>query len=237
MAVPVIMDAGLWVDAYDIRGFANAVSIRPECEEVDITTFGNTNRRILGGLLNWSVGASGFFSPDDQDAAMHAMLGGPATVTVSATTTEGSRAWFGQALSSQYTVAHEHGRAGVFDFGATARNSRLVAGTLLGVGAKTATGNGAAYNVGSIATGQTGYTALHVTSISGTSPTLDVTIESDSASTFGSPVTRVTFNRVTAPSVQFITLPATVTDAWWRATWTLAGTSPSATLSVVFGII
>jgi len=75
-----------------------------------------------------------------------------------------------------------------------------------------------------------------VIAASGTTPTLDVTIESDDAEGMASATTRLTFTQATATTSEWQELAGAVTDDWWRAAWTIGGGSPSFTAVVVVGI-
>ena len=69
-------------------------------------------------------------------------------------------------------------------------------------------------------------------------PTLTVTIDSDSAENFGaSPETQLTFVAKTAVGSGWqVAGPAAITDDWWRAEWTISGDTPSFVFVVSFGI-
>lgn len=74
---------------------------------------------------------------------------------------------------------------------------------------------------------------LHVTALTGTTPTVDVVLEGSGEATFTSPVGLLTFTQVTvstnaqAPNQTFV-LPPKI-----RARTTVGGTGPAATFSVI----
>ncbi|MEU4150833.1 hypothetical protein [Streptomyces sp. NPDC026659] len=73
--------------------------------------------------------------------------------------------------------------------------------------------------------------------MSGTTPTLDVVIESDNGSGFPSPITQLTFTQANAISGQILRTDGTaITDDWYRVKWTIGGTTPSFLFAVAFGI-
>ena len=77
------------------------------------------------------------------------------------------------------------------------------------------------------------YAALHVISRSGTSPTIDVLIQSDDNAAFSSPTTRVTFTQQSAIGSEWGTrLVGPITDDYWRASWTIGGSN-----TPTFGIV
>ncbi len=72
---------------------------------------------------------------------------------------------------------------------------------------------------------------------SGTTPTLDVTIESDDGVGMGSPTTRINFAQATAIGAQWATpVAGAIADDWWRVAYTLGGASPSFTFICIIGI-
>ena len=81
------------------------------------------------------------------------------------------------------------------------------------------------------------FAALHVLSASGTSPTLDVVLQSDDNSGFSSAVSRITFTQATGITSQWSTLAGAQTDDYWRASYTIGGSAtPTFTFALVIGI-
>lgn len=83
-----------------------------------------------------------------------------------------------------------------------------------------------AYQLGALTTGQKVYAGLHLTSASlGTTARMLVfSIQSATASGFGSPTTRAQFTRSTEHGAEWAT-PAgglSTEHSWWRAVWTLS---------------
>jgi len=102
--------------------------------------------------------------------------------------------------------------------------------------ARTATGNGTAVQRTGPSANQRVYAGLHVLAASGTTPSLTVRLQSDDNSGMTSPTDRITFTGATAAGWQFSSAAGAITDSWWRATWTISGTTPSFTFAVVFGV-
>lgn len=73
--------------------------------------------------------------------------------------------------------------------------------------------------------------ALDVTAVSGVSPTLDVKVEWSMGGSTWFPVTADAFAQKTAAGTQLISVP--VRAPLVRVTWTIAGTTPSFTFSVI----
>jgi hypothetical protein len=102
---------------------------------------------------------------------------------------------------------------------------------------RTANGSGTGYQVGAPTAVQGMYATLHVLSVTGTAtPTLTVTIESSVDNTFAAPTVRGSFAAATGKGGQAIKITGPVTDQWWRAKWTISGTTPSFLFLVALGI-
>lgn len=101
---------------------------------------------------------------------------------------------------------------------------------------RTATANGTIFAMTGPTASQRLYAGLHVTAASGTTPSLSVTIQSATLVGFGSPTTRATFTAAAAAGWQFISVAGAITDGFWRAVFTISGTSPSFTSTVLLGV-
>jgi hypothetical protein len=124
-----------------------------------------------------------------------------------------------------------------FELTGSAAHSELIKGVVEGVGAKTATANSTGTQIGALSTTQTLYAALHVTAFSGTSPTLDVKVQSDDNSGFSSATDRITFTQNTGSiQSQWGSVNGAVTDDYWRSVMTIGGTAPSFTVYITLGI-
>lgn len=82
------------------------------------------------------------------------------------------------------------------------------------------------YQFGGLTSGQRAYAALHLTcaSLGTTARVLAMTIQSATASGFGSPTTRFTFSLSTDEGAEWgtpVAAPSTE-NLWWRANWTLS---------------
>jgi hypothetical protein len=94
------------------------------------------------------------------------------------------------------------------------------------------------FQLGAVTAAQYLYGALHVYSASGTNPTLDVTLQSDADASAGSETVRLTFAQKTAAGYEWASpIVGAITDTYWRASWTVAGTNPLFAFAVVFGIL
>ena len=241
MGEHVLNDAALYFDGFDFTGKSNAVALEYGVELQDITTFADSSRRRLAGLKTVRVSHAGNWEGGDGniDDALFARIGiadKPLSI-VPAGATEGNRAFSFLSALGEYTPAGAIGDVFAFQVTGEASGADLVAGTLMHNAARTATGNGTARQLGAVSATQKLYATLHVLAASGSSPTLDVTVERDDAEGFLSALTPITFAQATAIGSEWATpIAGAITDDWWRIAWTIGGVSPSFTFIVVVSI-
>ena len=153
--------------------------------------------------------------------------------------TDQTKAMFFKANLLQYNIAGAVGQLLPFSWQGKGSSTPAVPGTIFGIGSKTSSANGTSNQLGVLAAGETMHMALHVLAVSGTSPTLDLIITSDTATGFPSVTTRKTFSQKTAVGSDYLTLAGPIaTDSWWRAQWTIGGSStPTFDFVVSVGIV
>ncbi len=211
--------------------------------DLDRTTFASNgwNERI-GGLFDMQAALEGFWDATDltkPDDTLFANLGaaGTALTVVPTAGTVGSLAYLAKVLQVDYKPAGQVGQ--LLGWTASVKGNTAVArGQILhpqGT-ARTATGNGTAVQVGAVLVTQRMYANLHVLSVAGTTPSITVALQSNVDNTFGSPTTRLTFAADTALDGQSLNVLGPITDTWWRATWTISGTTPSFLFAVSAGV-
>lgn len=240
MPAHVLSDQKLWFAGYDLTGVMNALSVTDGVGLKEAPVLGNTAMRRLAGLRTVVAQHEGYFQADPEDAALNANMGlvdvpmsfGPIDGA------EGSLAYSFASALGEYSPRGEIDE--MFRFSLSAEGSAgepLVRGLLGHNASRTSSANGTAYQLGAAAAGQKLYAALHVLTVSGTNPTLDVTIESDDASGFASAVTRLTFGQATAISSEWASpIAGPITDDWFRVVWAIGGTdTPTFEFVVVFG--
>lgn len=247
MAEIVLTDAALLVAQFDVTGDVNSVQLDYAAEVQDGTTFGDGTRKMVGNgaLRTVDLSVEGLWNggDDEVDDVLFDRIGTAGLLhTVAASgLTESNVGYFFQAVEGSYSPGASVGEILRFSVESQASGSDgLIRGNLLHTGTEAATGAAAAQNLGAATADQKVYAGLHVLSAAGTSPTLDVTIESDAADDFtGSETTRVTFAQVTdALGSEYATpVSGAITDTWWRVAYTIGGTgSPSFSFVVVLGI-
>lgn len=240
----VLVDARQYLAGVDLTGYTNKIMIAAEVEDLDKTTFasGGVHERV-GGLFDTSADIEGFWQAGDlsmPDDAFWAGLG-VSTIPYTALPTSGavgSLAYLTKALEVNYKPGGEVGK--LLGYSASIKGNQPTARGLIlhpqGT-ARTATGNGTGVQVGAVSATQRMYANLHVMSIAGTgSPTITVKVQSSVDNTFASPTDRIAFSAATTLSGQSSSVLGAVTDTWWRAVWTISGSSPSFLFAVSAGV-
>lgn len=246
MAKFVLKAVRLFTGGADLTSNNNALEVSSEVEDKDVTTFQSDPtsplwREVLGGLASTTATGSGQWEAGDaskvDDATWSALGGVGAWTACPSGANVGDVAWVTTMLTGSYSLGDAVGEVAPWkaDWNSSwpmARGQILhPPGT-----ARTTTGTGTARQLGALSTSQALYVTLHVLSVSGTTPSITVAIESDDSSGFASATTRATFTAATDRAGQTVKISGAVTDDWWRASWTISGTSPSFLFVVAAGI-
>lgn len=242
MSKLVYTDARIFVGAADLSGVSNKAELSAEREAKDVTNFRSAGwKESIAGLGSASINAEGFWEAggdDKVDNAAWDALGGVGAWTVCPSdATDGAKAFFTKALEASYTFLGAVGD--VAPYKAMGQSSwPLVKGVIANPpgSARTSTGTGTAVELGAVEAGQSIYAALHVLSVSGTSPSITFAVESDEDGDMASPVSRISFSAATDVGSQILRTAGAITDTFWRAKWTVSGTTPSFLAVVAIGI-
>ena len=242
MAITALTNAKLYVAQFDLSGDHNQLALDVGVQELIATVFGDTAERVRGGLGLIELTGQGFvsFGTGNVHEALRANINvADVPVTIAAESgDDGEYAEFFKARIAQYRLGAPVGQLLPFTVAASAQGQLPIQGTILGTGAKTATANGTGRQFTAPTATKSIFAALHVLSVSGTTPTLDVVITSDDNSGFTSATTRLTFAQKTAVGSEFLTAAGPFAgETWWRAQWTIGGTgTPTFSVVIVFGI-
>lgn len=256
MSILVVTDAKVYAGGYNLSGFANQANLSISPAMLDRTVFGNTTKVNTPGLEDFKADVAGFMdftyplgaAPLDQtnsmNSALFSKIGGAADVFSLAPigNAELDYAYFMQNVIPKFDpLGGQVGALMPFKLDVSAYGIKVVRGSVMGLGLKTATGNSAAplNVVGGVLTGQRLYAALHVVGISGTTPTLDVIVRSAVASNMAGPTTRITFSQVTTSfgASWGTSVAGPITDQYYDMKWTISGTSPNYTIFGVIGVL
>lgn len=239
-------NAKLYWDQYDLSGDVREGSFEIGNEAQDKSVWGDSTRKHRRGLHTVSISASGFAQHDSASPLVDDVLSADVGVSDSVITmggnvagTEGDILYTAQGLVVSYQpFGTSIGDLSGFALSAEGSGGWYRGKLMAAKAARTATGTSTGLQLGTIAATKDMHASLHVFSASGTSPTLDVVVESDDNSGFTSAVTRMTFAQKTAAGVEFLgpTAGPGGSDDYWRVSWTIGGTAtPTFNFAVVFG--
>lgn len=236
-----LQNSSAWAHGYDLSGVASAIALDYSAEPLDATVMTDDTRQFVGGLKMAAAQIEGFFDPTTLDEALFTRIGltgAPLTICPIKPPAVGSRAFSFKARQGQYDPAAARvGELLRFAAGFDGGGSPLVRGQIAQVGSVSGAGQAAGVQLGAIGATQKLYAALHVLSITG-GGALTVTIGSDNGSGFPSETDQATFAAANAVGSEWLApVSGPITDDWWRAKWTLTGTTPTAQFVVFFGIL
>lgn len=243
MAELVYKDCKLYIDKYDLSGFHNTLNLNYTADIRDKTAFGDSTRSKLAGLKMIDATHSGWWESDGSSAPDDVLFSNVSlankTMTVCPTDgAAGSLAYFLQSTQGEYSPGGNIGDLMAFNFAASGEGD-LIRGVILDTGSKSSSGNSSGIQQGAVLATQYVYAAMHVISVSGTNPTLDVKVQSDDNAGFTSATDRITFTQATATTSEWSTPKAgPITDDYWRINYTIGGTdTPTFNFIVVIGIL
>lgn len=239
----VLLNARLFAVGADLTGASNKIELTSEVEDKETTNYYSSGyKELLGGLGSAEVTAEGQWEALDStkvDNASWAQLGGVGPWTVCPDNAAvGDLAYLTQCLRSSYSLGGSVGDVAPWS-GKGASAWPLVRGQMAHPAgtARTSTGTGTGVQLGAVTAGKRLYAALHVLSVSGTTPSITARIESDDNSGFTTPTTQLTFTAATTAGGEALrTTGSAITDTWWRIAWTISGTTPSFLFAASFGI-
>lgn len=244
MAKQILTDVRLFAGGADLSGNSNKVELSAEVEEKDVTNYRSEGwKEVLSGIGSAQITGEGQWEAGDPgrvDDALWAQLGGRGPWTVGpGEASVGALAYFTYGLTSSYKLGEKVGEVAPWT-GMAMSSWPLVRGQFAhppGT-ARSTTGDGTAVQLGAVAAGRRLYASLHVLSASGSTPSLTVAIESDTAEAFDDdPQTELTFNAASAADGQILrTSGSAITGPWYRASWTISGSDPSFLFVVALGI-
>lgn len=225
----------LLVDQYDLSGYLNNADWSRTADTHETTTYGKDSKTYIPGLMDGTVSVEGLHetAAGSTDPVLASALGATAGQIVSLLLqgqTQGGRAKIGRSELTGYDTSSP-----VSDIVSVSAEFQGDGGIWGGVvlaplAARTATANGTTQDDTAATTA--GWVAnLHVTAVSGTTPSDTVNVQHSVDGTTW--VDLGTFTAVTAVGSQQITGTGTV-NRYVRVVDTITGTTPSITRAVTF---
>jgi len=230
----------IYVDGYDFSGDMNGVALASGAEAKDSTTYGDDTRTMLGGLRTVSLTESGLWTGGAAKDKVWFDNVGVSNKPVSVMPTTGAAgepAFFFNSMQSQYVPGEAVGEIFKFNVEAQSQDELVRGSVLFPLTTVTSTDVSTGQVLGAASATQKVYAALHVMSASGTSPTLDVVVQSDTSG-FGSPTDQITFDQAATLGSQIKEVgPGAITDTYWRISYTIGGSAtPTFSFAVMLGI-
>ncbi|MER5252903.1 hypothetical protein [Streptomyces sp. NPDC002855] len=219
--------------AADVRAW----TVTHKREISDTTAQGDQGARGIPGLMEGTIEVEGHFN--SAATRIHATVNTTVGVDNDLNVTiwpeggvVGKPALFAKCDTKEWEVEAEVKDAVKLTFEGEAHGMVDIGTSHHNLGAETATGNVASVdNAASSANG--GAALLHVTAVSGTTPTLTVKIQHSTDDSVWADL--ITFTEATASTYEFTELAAgTTVNRYTRATHTIGGSSPSFTYAVSF---
>ena len=239
MASFVFKDAEVRYGGLDMTGILNKVDLNYTADMEDASVFGTNSMIRLSGLMDTTVNQSGFWS-DTADLELYNRIGAtlPEVFSVAPQGVVDGPAFAMLGDQASYSLGGAVGEVHPFNVSIHS-NGALVGGKLFIIGTKTVSGVSTIIELGAVPLGWAVYASLHVTVNGGTGDqTFDAIVESDDLVGFGTPTTRLTFDQVTTTNQgQWKSALGSITDTFWRVTFTITGTgSPTFDAFIVVGI-
>jgi hypothetical protein len=221
----------------------NRIEIGMEAESKDSTAFaasGGTWHEELSGIRSSTITGGGQWEAGDTsmvDDSSFYTVGATVPVTVAPqTAADGALAYMTAYNRQAYTLGGQVGDvvpwtgtwAGTW---AVARGMVIATPTI-----RTATGTGSIFQLPvPVTAAQYAVGTLHLMSLTA-GASVTVTIQSAATIGFASPTTRLTFNAQAAIGGQVFRIAGPITDQYWRASYTITGTTPSLLFMSAIGV-
>lgn len=230
---------------FNLSAYFNEYSMSSRADTAETTTFGKNSKTYIPGLTDGTLSLRGLFdgAADAIDEELSGALGAtsdPAvTVAIEGSLAIGKRTASMRGPETSYEVS-----APVSDVVSASAEFQATGGILTGVSlkdlaAETASTNGTGVNDRGLASsGQStrgGFFIVHVTAVSGTTPTLTVALQdSDDNLTYAALSPAAATASITAVGAYVVEVTDTTLRRFVRYASTIGGTTPSFTYTVSF---
>jgi hypothetical protein len=250
MAKPVIKGMPFLWGGHRLSKHTMTATLQFGAEEVDSTCWEDLSMRAVAGLFTREISIEGAFAGDFEHALLMSAAGQGGTIhplllPLAPSAAFGTAAVAQDAWLSGATPGGARGElqgfAQTYSADQDLLTGKIFLNSLTTPTAATATSTG--IQLGALTAGNLAWLCVQASDlpgITGTSPELVVTLESDVDNTFGTPIVRLTATTIEDLAAGYLmrldgdTTP--VTDTWWRVVATLAGTDPTYPLLIGAGI-
>lgn len=238
MTPNVLTNVPLYVGSLRIADMINTFQLGAMTDELDTTNAASDGyKEYATALKSADCSFSGFWRVPDGAENPDAYLAGKVGTSLHPVSVQqGGVAYILASVSTKHGWGAAIGQLSKIDL-AFKGSAPLARGKVIEEYVGGADHNSAAVNLGAVAAGKRLYVAVHVFALTGTVPTLDLTIQSDADSGFASPVTRSTVPQFTAPGYYYTAIAGPITDTHYRVACNTGGTGPSTDYAVLLGIV
>jgi len=212
----VLKDAKIALRGADLSGISNQVALNLGVNTENSNAFGSDFEIFSPTLLTVGGSISGFYGPDTGDAEFFSQLGlSGVLAAIAQASTLGSRAYIFKGTFSSNENSASHGEILKYSMDFSGAEGPI-GGTLMEASTFSSVGAGTGRQLGAVGAAQTLHAQLHVTSVTGGTPSLSAKIESDAAANFATPTDRIIFDVTTVAGAQRKSVVGAITDDWFR---------------------
>lgn len=231
MAKFVVKQATVLLGHLDVSGLTNNIAFAVAPESAECTTYASPDgwKEYLPGLKGADIPFAGYqdvevLQPVLFDSMVDDGVAYPLLVSSTRPLAAGDIAFFSRAFLTRFNETRSVGQVYGFD-AQLERTAPLIRGPVLDNLSGAETGDGDGLDLGDgVASDERLFLAVFVLASDGTTPTLDLVLESDVDNTFAAPATRITVPQFDGPGSYFGSVDGPITDEWWRLTRTVGGT-------------
>jgi hypothetical protein len=121
MAVLALTDASITINSISLGNRANSISVNYEIDAIEVTAFGDTGHKFVGGLQNNSIEIALMqdFAAANVEATIYPLVGTTTTVVVKATSSAVSATNPSYTISGTFLAAHTPVAGGVGELAMT----------------------------------------------------------------------------------------------------------------------
>lgn len=243
MAVYVNQDVSYLVGSIEVAANAKSATLSTEVTPLDTTALSTTGwTSSIGGLKSGSFDMelmADFVTLGLDDTLYGYFANADVPQSLSIGSADGSLTYFWRGIETSYqAIGGNVGELAMSKVSGKSSTGPIIRGKRIHPtsAARSATGNGTAYQLGALSASQSLYCALHVLDRTGTA-SMTLKIQSDDNSGMTTPTDRITsFTAAAARGYQWGSVAGAVTDDYWRCVFTITGTG-TITFGVSAGII
>lgn len=246
MAVLSFTDVEILAGPFRLTSRSNVVDYQLTRDQLDTTNFDSSGwNESIAGLKRMASSVNGHYDAaaietggltlDEQ--LFSEMASSQFPLTIAPTKTDGSVAYVAGGQRGTLKFGGQVGQ--LLEFESDMWGDGLAGrGNLIKPASSTvsASGNGTGVQLGAVADGDTLLVSYHVLSLDGTSPTIDLTVQSDDNSGFTTAATIHNTGAISTPTGALVTAAGPITDDYFRVIWTLGGTDPVVRFAVAVAI-